>query len=166
MSYNDDNNMSLNDDYSVFAKGLVIEGDVHLATPLIAKGEINGNLVCEREIEIDNEAIITGNVTGSSVTLLSGTISGDVTAQGNVLVEAGSKIKGNVTGGVISINGLVEGNVNSSSEVVLSSDARIFGDISAVYIDIEKGAKILGAINIGEREVADDFNTKAMTPQE
>lgn len=158
MEYNNDNIVSNENDYSVFAKGLVIEGDVTLTTPLIAKGEIKGNLTCEREIEIDDGAIITGNVAGSSITLLSGVISGDVNAAGNVLVEADSKIKGNVSGGVISINGLVEGNVTSNSEVVLSSEARIFGDITAIYIDIEKGAKILGAINIGEKEVNNTVN--------
>lgn len=158
MEYNNDNIVSNENDYSVFAKGLIIEGDVTLVTPLIAKGEIKGNLTCEREIEIDDGAIITGNVSGSSITLLSGVISGDVNAAGNVLVEADSKIKGNVTGGVISINGLVEGNVTSSSEVVLSSEARIFGDITATYIDIEKGAKILGAINIGEKETGNTMN--------
>ncbi|MDF9837803.1 MULTISPECIES: polymer-forming cytoskeletal protein [unclassified Breznakia] len=164
MDYNNDlNNENVNDnnanmghttssseEYSVFGNGLVIDGNVSVETPLIVRGEIRGNLTCGKSVEFDENALVTGDVTAQSLNLHSGKVVGNINVNNDVYIGEDTFVKGNVQARAMEINGSIEGNVTAKADISFSSQAMILGDISAVYIDIEKGAKISGTMKIGE----------------
>ncbi len=135
---------------SVFAKGIVIDGNVTVTTPLLVKGEIRGNLICKERVEIAEDALITGDVTAASLRLENGKIAGNVNVEQDLYVGSETFVKGNMQANSMDIHGSIEGNVTADSEISFSRTAMILGDIHAKFIDIEKGAKIAGKMNIGE----------------
>ncbi|MDH6368177.1 MULTISPECIES: polymer-forming cytoskeletal protein [unclassified Breznakia] len=135
---------------SVFAKGIVIDGNVTVTTPLLVKGEIRGNLICKERVEITEDALITGDVSAASLCLENGKIAGNVNVEQDLYVGSETFVKGNIQANSMDIQGSIEGNVTADGEISFSRTAMIMGDIHAKYIDIEKGAKIAGKMNIGE----------------
>ncbi|OCN05548.1 hypothetical protein A4S06_08255 [Erysipelotrichaceae bacterium MTC7] len=135
---------------SVFAKGIVIDGNVTVTTPLLVKGEIRGNLICKERVEIAEDALITGDVSAASLRLENGKIAGNVNVEQDLYVGSETFVKGNMQANSMDIHGSIEGNVTADSEISFSRTAMILGDIHAKFIDIEKGAKIAGKMNIGE----------------
>lgn len=142
--------INTNNEQSVFAKGLKIKGDVEVHSPLVVNGEVYGNLISDSDIDLAEEAIVKGNVSAQALRLHQGKIEGDVIVKEKALVGEGTYIKGNVQADELAINGAIEGNVVSSGEVTFSSNATVVGDVVAATIDIEKGAKIIGNMRIGE----------------
>lgn len=138
-----------NSECSLFAKGIVIKGDVELETPIVVKGIIQGSLMCNSDVEIDDSALINGNVTAGTLTLSSGKVEGDVNVSDKAHIGEDTFVKGNVSASVLSVNGSIEGDVVCQNEVAFSSDAKVMGNITAAYVDIEKGAKIVGTMRIG-----------------
>lgn len=135
---------------SVFAKGLVIDGNVSVDTSLIIKGEVRGNVICKQDVEVSEGALITGDISAGSLSLRNSKVVGDVNVSGDVLIGDETYVKGNVYAKSLEINGSLEGNVKVQSTLSFTSEAKVLGDISAMYIDIEKGAQISGSMNIGE----------------
>lgn len=135
---------------SVFGKGMHIDGNVNVDSPLIVRGEVKGNITCKQEMEMSHDAIVTGDVIAKTVNLKSGKVIGEVNVTNTMYTGTDTYVKGDVSADTLIINGAVEGNITARSEVSFSSGAKVLGDIRAVYIDIEKGAKISGTMNIGE----------------
>lgn len=147
---------SFREEVSIFSEGLIIEGNVSVESPLVMKGKINGNLFCKQSVELKDNATISGDVHADSLNLESGEIYGDVTISNQMTLRNDTYIKGNIKADTLDINGNVEGNIYAQSEISFSSDAKVQGDVSALYISIEKGAKISGAMNIGEMAKAQE----------
>lgn len=159
-----ENNLTQTDDNyineaSIFSAGLVIDGNVNVESSLVMKGQINGNLYCKQSTSLEDGAIINGDVHADSLNLASGKIYGDVTITNHMSVYNETYIKGNISADSLEINGDIEGNVHAQSEITFSSNAKVLGDVSAMYITIEKGAKISGAMRIGEAKVEETYES-------
>lgn len=146
----DEINNSVESEHSVFAKGLVINGDVSIDTSLIMSGEINGNLTCEEYVELGENAIVNGDVSAASLVVQKSKVVGNIKVVKEVTIGDGAYVKGDVEAEVLTVSGMVEGNISARSEVSLTKDAQVLGNIEAAYIDIERGAKISGSMKTGD----------------
>lgn len=134
---------------SVFAKGLIIEGNVETASSIVVQGDIRGNITCSETVEISQEAQVKGDIKAKTLILDKSHVSGNIDAQGVVEVGVDTYVKGDISAASLEIAGFIEGDIVSQGEISFAGSAKVLGNVSAQYIDVEKGAKISGSMKIG-----------------
>jgi len=90
---------------------------------------------CNRRVELEDLEVFEN-------------ISRDLMTGGSVLVRPEATVHGNIHASVITIMGVVHGNLVASVKIGLTRGARIVGDIVAPTIDMRDGAKITGSLKI------------------
>jgi cytoskeletal protein CcmA (bactofilin family) len=88
----------------------------------------------------------TGEVRFKSMLRIDGRFSGNVnSSDGTLIVSTGAQVTEAVINvAVAKINGLVEGNINASREIVLGRTASVTGQVRAPAIVVEEGALFNG----------------------
>ncbi len=99
---------------TLIAGGTHVIGDIHFSGNLEVEGQVTGNIVAEEDSD----------------------------ARVRVLPEG--RVIGDVRVPVVVINGHIEGNIYSSSQVELADKAVVEGNLHYVLIEIEKGAQMNG----------------------
>lgn len=91
----------------------------------------------------------SGEVQFRSMLRIDGHFSGHVdSAEGTLIVSAGAQVRQAVINvAVAKINGIVEGDINASKEVVLGPTADVKGKISTRSLVVEEGALINGSFH-------------------
>ncbi len=67
---------------------------------------------------------------------------------GSVFVRPEATVCGNIHAAVITIMGVVQGNLAASVRIRLTRGAKIVGDVQAPTIDVHDGARITGRLKI------------------
>jgi cytoskeletal protein CcmA (bactofilin family) len=100
---------------------------------------------------IGRSITIRGDVTGDEDLLIQGRVEGSVDLEQNsVIVGADGSVKASIRGRVVTVEGVVEGNLTAVERVVLRSSARVQGDISAPRVVLEDGATFRGGVDMGD----------------
>ena len=91
----------------------------------------------------------TGEVQFKSMLRIDGHFSGHVdSVEGTLIVSNGAQVRQAVINvAVAKINGIVEGDINASRELVLGPTADVTGKVSASLLTVEKGAIINGSLH-------------------
>lgn len=101
------------------------------------------------ELSIPANTVFTGNITTQSNARINGTVQGDIlSGNGNILFGVGSNITGNVTGGDIAIGGGVRGDVTSRGQLSIFAGAKVFGNVAAGALVVEKDAVFEGHVKV------------------
>ena len=89
----------------------------------------------------------TGEVTFKSTLRIDGNFCGQVISEdGTVIVSAGAQVtRALLNVAVAKINGIVEGDINASKEVILGRTATVTGNVSAPALIVEEGALFNGS---------------------
>jgi cytoskeletal protein CcmA (bactofilin family) len=108
------------------------------APPRTGGASIGPSIVVKGELSGDEDLFIHGQVDGSvALDLHSVTV-------GNV-----GRVKANITGRIITIEGVVEGNLRAQEQIILRGSAKVQGDLKAPRIVLEDGATFRGLIDMG-----------------
>jgi len=91
---------------------------------------------------------LTGNIESAGFTRIDGSIRGNVKAKGKVVIGQKARLKSNVSGTVITIGGVVLGNVVASESVIVLSTALVIGDIITRRIQADDGCIIHGKVTV------------------
>jgi cytoskeletal protein CcmA (bactofilin family) len=95
--------------------------------------------------------MIHGEVTGDEDLLIQGNVDGAVDLEEHALtVGAEGRVKANIKARVITVEGEVEGDLRARDQVVLRSQARVKGDITAPRVVLEDGANFRGLVDMGD----------------
>ncbi len=94
--------------------------------------------------------IVEGTINSKESLTVNGTLKGDVTTTENITIGSKATIDAGLTGKTITISGTVRGNISASEALVLESSAVVNGDVTAKSIQIQSGARIEGAMHIGD----------------
>jgi cytoskeletal protein CcmA (bactofilin family) len=89
-------------DESTIGSGARIRGRVTGEGDLVVAGSVEGDILVQGDVTIEDGASCTSNVEGHAVTV-AGTLSGDVSASGAVTIGATARFRGNVRGGAIEL---------------------------------------------------------------
>ena len=81
-----------------------IRGDITADRVGIYSGAVQGNIISEREIVLDEESVVVGNLTCSEDITVYGKVKGDVTATGKATLQSAAQMIGDVTARLISLN--------------------------------------------------------------
>jgi cytoskeletal protein CcmA (bactofilin family) len=95
---------------------------------------------------LQSDLQIDGDISGAGMVDLAGSLVGNIDVQGLVL-QAEGRIQGHVHAPSVTIDGSIIGTIRAES-VVISSTGRIKADILADRLDLQSGAKIIGALSI------------------
>ena len=105
------------------------EGDPYVSADDLAIRRAR-NVSLQRMI-IPEGVIIDGSMTSGSETEIAGRVDGDVTVDGNLNLGATSLISGNVRAATCQVEGLVEGRMECSEDLMLGQNGRLNADCMA-----------------------------------
>lgn len=103
---------------------------------------------------------LKGELTGEEDVVIEGQYKGKIDLMNhNILVGSGAKVKGDIRVKNITINGIVEGNIDASGKIFISKEGQMKGDLKAPKISIMEGAKFKGSVRI-------EKDLKEMSPED
>ncbi|MDL2276210.1 polymer-forming cytoskeletal protein, partial [Breznakia sp. OttesenSCG-928-G09] len=145
-----DNNYEGNEavEATVFAKGLVIEGDVQVDSPLMVNGVVNGNITSNNHVELDEEASVKGDIRAMQLHVNSGKVEGDIHTDGQLYIGKDTYVKGSIIAGSVIVEGNIDGNIQVEGNIRLLNSAKVLGSIHTAEIEIDRGAKLSGNVQI------------------
>jgi len=103
---------------------------ISVDTKIIGKIVSNGHIYMNGEVEGDIKAsgniiingMVKGNLNGINIELKTGSITGDITAAGSITIENGTEITGSLDADTVTIDGKLNGDINSKGETVLKKN--------------------------------------------
>ncbi len=113
----------------------------------------------EKVLEVD--ASMTGTLTFKDPVNLRINGRFDVTldTKGSLLIGEKAQVKATITGELITLGGIVTGNVTATSRVELLSSARVSGKISSPRVIMQDGAILNGTLEMGRSQNEDPWMT-------
>ena len=104
---------------------------------------------------IGRSITIRGEVTGDEDLLIQGRVDGSVDLkQHSITIGRDGQVKADVIGHIVTVEGVVEGNLTAAEQVILRASARVHGDITAPRVVLEDGARFRGGVDMGEAVTA------------
>ncbi len=106
--------------------------------------EVEANNIIGKGTKIIGDLLTQGNIR------IDGEINGNITSKSKVALGSGSNLKGNLVSSNAEIEGEITGNLFIAELLVLKANAVINGDVCALRMITEPGAKINGQCKVGE----------------
>ena len=91
---------------------------------------------------------VSGNIECPGFTRVDGNIHGDLKAKGQVVIGENARMKSNVSGTLVTIGGVVCGNVIASEGIVILATGLVRGDIITRRIRADDGCFIHGKVRV------------------
>lgn len=91
---------------------------------------------------------VSGNIKMTGGIIVYGAVIGDIITDGPIRVAKNGKVVGRLKGRNIQIGGSVNGDVESSGQVLLGANCRLDGNISYLKLHIEDGAVFTGRCDL------------------
>ncbi len=106
--------------------------------------ELEANNIIGKGTKIIGDLMTQGNIR------IDGEVNGNITSKSKVALGSGSILKGNLVSSNAEVEGEVTGNIFIAELLILKANAIVNGDVSALRMITEPGAKINGQCKIGE----------------
>jgi len=117
--------------------------DAHSLAPHAA------NTSRDQDTVIGPKALFKGELTFEGCGRIYGALEGSIRASGEVEVAAGGSIQATVEADIITVGGLVQGDLIARDQVELTSRANLQGDVTAAALVVAKGATFVGRCTVG-----------------
>jgi cytoskeletal protein CcmA (bactofilin family) len=91
---------------------------------------------------------LNGDLNADGFTRVDGNVRGNLAVAGRVVIGETARMRGNVSGTVVTIGGVVRGNVLASERLTILSSALILGDIITRRIQADEGCLIHGRVRV------------------
>lgn len=91
---------------------------------------------------------IEGNLKTSDTTHISGELLGDIVSDGMLIIGETGIVRGNISSANILVAGTVEGNLNITEKLTITSTGKIAGEILTHALIIDEGAVFEGSCNM------------------
>lgn len=149
---------------SFLEKNMIVIGPVSSVTNIEIQGQVTGDVSCENDVIVSG--IVTGDISAGNVKIVSGLVKGNINSKSSIIIDKGSAVKGNITGELLKCDGKVEGNTILKTNAIITSNALMYGDISAKKIILEQGVEVKGSLMICENNCDYDKKTECQTETE
>lgn len=103
---------------------------------------------------IGSSVVIDGPLDSRKALRVDGTVHGNVTTKGNLFTGPDSVINGNVSGRNITLCGVVNGDVIAMGRLIITSKAKVSGDLSMEHMVVDEGALLNGSINMFKGKIS------------
>lgn len=135
---------------TVIGEGTIVTGDIHAENDLTILGKVEGNADCKADMMV--KGTIKGNITAKNLIIDQSDVEGDIHCKSNFQLTGKTELHGNIEAGNADVEGSIQGNLLIENKLVLTSEARIAGDITAGTIEVMEGAEILGNMKVGRKD--------------
>jgi cytoskeletal protein CcmA (bactofilin family) len=112
------------------------------------------------------DSVFNGKVTAEGLFRLDGKMEGEIFHSGTLIIGETAVIKGKVEVNVLTLNGLIEGEVTAKDRLEIHSKGKLYGTISTPVLVIQDGGIFEGNCRMGAKsDHANDFEgeEKALT---
>ncbi|MDR3167846.1 MAG: polymer-forming cytoskeletal protein [Treponema sp.] len=97
---------------------------------------------------------LKGDVESGGFTRIDGSIMGNVKANGRVVIGEKARMKSHVIGTVVTVGGVVCGNILASEQIIVLATGLVLGDIITRRIQADEGCLIHGRIRVCQSDDA------------
>ena len=97
---------------------------------------------------------VSGDIESAGFTRIDGNVLGDVKAKGRVVIGERARMKSNVSGTMVTVGGVILGNVLASERLVVLATGLVMGDIITRRIQADEGCFIHGRVHVCRTEEA------------
>ncbi|MFK7960365.1 MAG: polymer-forming cytoskeletal protein [Phycisphaerales bacterium] len=101
---------------------------------------------------IGPDAKFKGDLEFESGARFMGKVEGNVKAKGKLLIAEGSQCKATVSAKEVTVEGILEGNVQAGDRIAVSPTGQVHGDIEAARMTMAEGATVNGFCRIGVKD--------------
>ena len=101
---------------------------------------------------IGSDLEIKGDINIKGDLLIYGTIDGNIDCEGMVTTAKGSEVNGNINAINADVSGIINGDLEATQKVSLSSTAKLKGSLLAAILVIEEGAIFNGLCKMGSND--------------
>ncbi len=115
-----------------------------------APGATFGNLTAF----IDQGSEFEGKLSFRDTVRIDGSFSGEISSENTLIVGESGKIHATIKSVCVMVSGLVEGDIQASSQIVLHKTAVVNGDLVAPMIVMEEGSQLNGNVRMGRAHAA------------
>jgi cytoskeletal protein CcmA (bactofilin family) len=91
---------------------------------------------------------LNGDVETDGFTRVDGTIRGNLSVKGRVVIGESARMRGSISGTVMTVGGVVQGDILASERLTILSTALILGDIVTRRIQADEGCLIHGRVKV------------------
>lgn len=130
-----------------FAPGTSMEGTLRSDSDVEIAGDFKGEIASDGKVTI--HANTQSSIAAAELVLVDCTLTGDAMVGGDVSINETSSITGNVRAANIVCSGIIKGNLNVQSNITLTENAQVLGDIKTGTLAMSRGAKVSGKIDMG-----------------
>lgn len=103
---------------------------------------------------IDQGSEFEGKLSFRDTVRIDGSFSGEISSENTLIVGESGKIHATIKSVCVMVSGLVEGDIQASSQIVLHKTAVVNGDLIAPMIVMEEGAQLNGTVRMGRAHAA------------
>jgi cytoskeletal protein CcmA (bactofilin family) len=94
---------------------------------------------------ISDDMNFRGTIEADHAVTVEGKLSGTLIARGRVHIVGEAQVLANVSARELDLEGSLQGNILHADTVILHATAKLMGDISCAQLEIQRGAKHIGA---------------------
>ena len=95
---------------------------------------------------------VNGDIEAAGFTRIDGSVRGKVQVKGRVVVGEEARMRSDVSGSLVTIGGVVHGNVIASEHLIILSTAIVLGNIITRRIQADEGCLIHGKVKVCSTE--------------
>ncbi|MDR3138776.1 MAG: polymer-forming cytoskeletal protein [Treponema sp.] len=99
---------------------------------------------------------VKGDIESGGFTRVDGSLLGNLNARGRVVIGEKARMKSHITGTVVTVGGVVYGNILASEQILILSTGLVLGDIITRRIQADEGCLIHGQIRVCRNDAAWD----------
>lgn len=92
---------------------------------------------------------VKGEISFDGPARILGEVEGRVSSQGEINIGESALCRAAVEAGVVTVDGVVEGNITARQKLQLNPSARVNGDVVATSMTVAEGASLIGHCRIG-----------------
>jgi cytoskeletal protein CcmA (bactofilin family) len=97
---------------------------------------------------------VSGDIESGGFTRIDGNIRGDLNARGRVVIGEKARMKSNISGTMVTVGGVVFGNVLASERLIILGTGLIMGDVITRRIQADDGCLVHGRVRVCSTEEA------------
>src|SRR5688572_30186377 len=94
--------------------------------------------------------LITGNLQGDEDLTILGRVEGSINLSKTLMIAESGVVKAEIAVRDAIVSGIVVGNISATDSVQVTESGRLVGDIKAQRVIIVPGARVRGAIDMGD----------------
>lgn len=98
---------------------------------------------------IDQGSEFEGKLSFRDTVRIDGSFTGEISSENTLIVGESGKIHATIKSVCVMVSGLVDGDIQASSQIVLHKSAVVNGDLVAPTIVMEEGAQLNGNVRMG-----------------